>query len=515
MFREAVHTRCGHGVDIVTGRRFDIDGYKVHDIDGTLLTDDKIDKRLLSDQLLTRIPGKSDGYSYLVPDLGESSLVGYHSVDSGADRQGNFVSQAYVGDFTDVYPFTTFGDDATWDAKQTSESDYYKRIPTFGTYTKSAIGSRRFEMSDVAEFISHGNRNLLLRRLLSFIIDEFKKPIGKRRSVIIRDVSEHDIEMWVKAAELAFSPCIAASISFTTRIESLRSNFYTVDDRMRHDGIDLTRGDEFQRSMYMLVGVIDDEDGAPIIEIGHNQRYVMLDGKTMTQWITFDENLDPTLNSEGLAAWIRQLAAAQLDTVGTERSYTRPDGKVVNVSGGTYGWISDEAALAELIQQAVANKQTGEIEIPTKQTAAAYHGAGGRDWGAYVDIDISEQHVRYYDANDNLLWESGCITGNPNEGNDTPTGIYSINNLERDVALVGKKDPATGEPEYVSYVDYWMSFIGSAIGLHDADWQASSSFSDPTAYTWTGSHGCVNLPPDKAAELFGILQVGDCVIVHN
>ena len=60
-----------------------------------------------------------------------------------------------------------------------------------------------------------------------------------------------------------------------------------------------------------------------------------------------------------------------------------------------------------------------------------------------------------------------------------------------------------------------MSFIGSAIGLHDANWQASSSFSDPTAYTWTGSHGCVNLPPDKAAELFGILQVGDCVIVHN
>ena len=282
MFREAVHTRCGHGIDIVTGRRFDIDGYKVHDIDGTLLTDDKIDKRLLSDQLLTRIPGKSDGYSYFVPDLGESSLVGYHSVDSGADRHGNFVSQAYVGDFTDVYPFTTFGDDATWDAKQTSESDYYKRIPTFGTYTKSAIGSRRFEMSDVAEFISHGNRNLLLRRLLSFIIDEFKKPIGKRRSVIIRDVSEHDIEMWVKAAELAFSPRIAASISFTTRIESLRSNFYTVDDRMRYDGIDLTRGDEFQRSMYMLVGIIDDEDGAPIIEIGHNQRYVMLDGKTMT-----------------------------------------------------------------------------------------------------------------------------------------------------------------------------------------------------------------------------------------
>ena len=282
MFREAVHTRCGHGIDIVTGRRFDIDGYKVHDIDGTLLADDKIDKHLLSDQLLTRMPGKEDGYSYLVPDIGEASLINYHSVDSGADRQGNFVSQAYVGDFKEVYPFTTFGDDATWDAKKTSESDYYKRIPTFGIYEKSAIGSHRFETSDVSKFISTGNRNMLLRRLLSFIINEFKKPVGNRRSIIIKDATEHDIEMWVKTVELAFSPRIAASISFTTRIESLRSNFYTVDDRMRYDGIDLTRGDEFQRSMYLIVGVIDDESGAPIIEMGHNQRYVVLDGKTMT-----------------------------------------------------------------------------------------------------------------------------------------------------------------------------------------------------------------------------------------
>lgn len=239
-----------------------------------------------------------------------------------------------------------------------------------------------------------------------------------------------------------------------------------------------------------------------------------LDGKTMTQWITFDEDLNPTLQKDGLSKWIRQLAEAQLDTVGTERRYTRPDGKEVDVSGGEYGWISNEAELAELIQAAVKNKQTGEIEIPTKQEAAQYNGAGGRDWGAYVDIDISEQHVRYYSADDELLWESGCITGNPNENNDTPTGIYSINNLERDVQLTGKRDPETGEPEYISYVDYWMSFIGGAVGLHDADWQASSSFSDPTAYTWTGSHGCVNLPPSKAAELFDLLSIGDCVIVH-
>lgn len=239
-----------------------------------------------------------------------------------------------------------------------------------------------------------------------------------------------------------------------------------------------------------------------------------LDGATMTQWITFDENLNPVLNESGLTDWIRNLASTQLDTVGTERTYTRPDGKQVTISGGTYGWVSDEATLSQLIQDAVANKQTGEIQIPTKQTAAQYNGMGGRDWGAYVDIDITEQRVRYYDANDQLVWESGCITGNPNTGHDTPTGIYFINNKEQNVKLTGAKDPETGEPEYISYVDYWMSFIGGAVGLHDADWQASSSFNDPTAYTWTGSHGCVNLPPDKAAELFNIVQLNDCVIVH-
>lgn len=60
-----------------------------------------------------------------------------------------------------------------------------------------------------------------------------------------------------------------------------------------------------------------------------------------------------------------------------------------------------------------------------------------------------------------------------------------------------------------------MSFIGGAVGLHDANWQASSSFSNPNAYLSVGSHGCINLPPSKAAELYDMINVGDCVVVHN
>ena len=59
-----------------------------------------------------------------------------------------------------------------------------------------------------------------------------------------------------------------------------------------------------------------------------------------------------------------------------------------------------------------------------------------------------------------------------------------------------------------------MPFVGVAVGLHDADWQDPDNFGDPTAYQWTGSHGCVNLPPEKAAELSGMITVGTCVITH-
>lgn len=71
-----------------------------------------------------------------------------------------------------------------------------------------------------------------------------------------------------------------------------------------------------------------------------------------------------------------------------------------------------------------------------------------------------------------------------------------------------------GKYEWESEVQYWMPFVGNLVGLHDASWQPSSVFSNPDAYKTYGSHGCVNLPTDKAAEIYGIIQNGDPVIVH-
>ena len=67
----------------------------------------------------------------------------------------------------------------------------------------------------------------------------------------------------------------------------------------------------------------------------------------------------------------------------------------------------------------------------------------------------------------------------------------------------------TGE-NYATPVSYWMPFNGN-IGMHDANWR--SSFGG-NIYKTNGSHGCVNLPPSVAAELYGYVEKGTPVICY-
>lgn len=61
-----------------------------------------------------------------------------------------------------------------------------------------------------------------------------------------------------------------------------------------------------------------------------------------------------------------------------------------------------------------------------------------------------------------------------------------------------------GQKIYESTVQYWMPFDGNAIGLHDADWQPD--FGGTMYKDGYGSHGCVNLPPAKAKELYSLIH---------
>ena len=55
-----------------------------------------------------------------------------------------------------------------------------------------------------------------------------------------------------------------------------------------------------------------------------------------------------------------------------------------------------------------------------------------------------------------------------------------------------------------------MAFNGG-IGFHDATWQSSFGGS---RYKSHGSHGCINMPKQKAKEMYDLISDGTPVICH-
>lgn len=233
-------------------------------------------------------------------------------------------------------------------------------------------------------------------------------------------------------------------------------------------------------------------------------------GENLSQFIRIDENLGVTLDEAALNQWVTDLSNS-FDTIGTERTYTRPDGKVITISGGVYGWATDAPELESQVLEAVKSGATTTIDIPCQQTAAVYNGKGQPDWGnRYIDVDLSEQYVRMYGDDGSLIWESACISGSPDGEHNTWPGVWYITNKQSPSKLIGYLP--SGQKEYETTVSFWMAFEGNGIGLHDATWQPS--FGGSMYANGYGSHGCVNLPYSAAESLYYICEVGDCVIAH-
>ena len=252
-----------------------------------------------------------------------------------------------------------------------------------------------------------------------------------------------------------------------------------------------------QADLHLILG-----DSSEVAEINADQ---------ISEWVTFDDDMSVSFDSETMDGWLTELGNS-FDTVGSERTYTRPDGKSVTVDGGTYGWEVDTPAMVELVHEEIMNGTQGEVYVPWIAGAAYYYGPGEVDWADYIDVDLSEQHAYYFDSSGDVLWESDTITGAPDGKHDTPTGIWTLFSMESPAVLKGEIQATTGAPEYETKVQYWMPFTYSGCGLHDATWQ--SAFGGSLYSQGFGSHGCVNLPYDAAESLYGIASVGIPVIVH-
>ena len=238
---------------------------------------------------------------------------------------------------------------------------------------------------------------------------------------------------------------------------------------------------------------------------------ITITSKEIHDFVDLDENLEPTLNEDRLNEWISKNLVPSFNTVGTKRTYERPDGKDCSVSGGNYGWKIDTKKADQQIIKQVTDRDSTPIVLPVLNKGASFDGIGKKDWGnTYVDVDIDEQKAYFFDEGE-TKWETDIVTGNSGKKHETPKGVWYVNNKSRKLTLRGPYDEEEEKYEWESEVEYWMSFIGGSYGLHDAPWR--SKFGG-NIYKWGGSHGCVNLPPQKAEELYGLVKVGTPVIVH-
>ncbi len=231
-----------------------------------------------------------------------------------------------------------------------------------------------------------------------------------------------------------------------------------------------------------------------------------LQGSTIQEWLTLDDNNEPSFDEEQIASYVQLLADAY-DTIGCQLPFTTSRGAVVYVESVSYGWQMNQGATAEELMQVLKDGESVTYS-PVWYESAAMRGENDLS-DTYVEIDYSTQHMWFY-KNGQLVTETDVVTGNPNTGHASPMGTFIIFDREANATLKGEIGP-DGKPEYETPVKYWLPFWDGA-GIHDASWQ--EGYWGGTSYLTRGSHGCINTPEAIAKIIFDNIDVGTPVVCY-
>lgn len=223
----------------------------------------------------------------------------------------------------------------------------------------------------------------------------------------------------------------------------------------------------------------------------------------ISSWISFNKKNEITFDEDSMLEYISSLAT-KYNTYGTTRTFTTTNGQVIKIPAGDYGWSISQTKEVENLKNDLLKGETIERE-PTWLYVGygSYTNQNGLDIGdSYIEIDISSQHLWLY-VDGILKLESDFVSGNESKGHGTPSGVFGLTYKTKNATLKG--------PGYATPVSYWMPF-NRDIGLHDATWR--NSFGGKI-YKTSGSHGCINLPKEKAKEIYNYIDTYFPIIVYD
>ena len=218
--------------------------------------------------------------------------------------------------------------------------------------------------------------------------------------------------------------------------------------------------------------------------------YYYTDGKSIKIYPYQKDNLLQSIRAE------IETRIKGYDTVYAEKKLKTSNGEIFVSDKGTYGDKVNFDEEANFIYRMFLLQASETQRLPI-YTLDLPDEIGG----TYIEISLEQQHLWYYE-NGELCMETDIVTGTKGK-HDTPIGFYYVSEKINGKYLRGD--------DYVTWVDKWMRLTNSGIGLHDADWR--SSFGGKI-YTYNGSHGCINLPPDFAYELYDRIERKICVIIY-
>ncbi|MBQ6633539.1 MAG: peptidoglycan binding domain-containing protein [Ruminococcus sp.] len=291
--------------------------------------------------------------------------------------------------------------------------------------------------------------------------------------------------------------------------------------------IDLTDADCYAMpkvTAAMLADTCDRLNGLYNIELNFDFTYATeaLTGDEVMDWVIFngdDIAEGYTVDEDKAMAYVEGLAE-KYDTYGKDRTFNSTNhGEItVDAGSGCYGWWIDQEKTKDLICELIEKGESDTVEPiyyvnPDSQyeyTCNPEWRTAEKDYGdTYVEVDLTAQHLWYY-KDGKVEMESDIVSGYPNESRNTPEGVYKVWIKERSKTLTGSADGRA----YSSYVDYWNNISTIGIGLHDASWQNGVFGGEKYKSATWGSHGCINMPFDKAKYVYENIDYGTPVFAY-
>lgn len=336
--------------------------------------------------------------------------------------------------------------------------------------------------------------NMLNQKQLTATLNKLDINAGERTASKNASITKNDNSFQIKKE--SYGNIIDEKALEKTIISQVSDNNTTIKlDKLYIKPTLLSSDSKLTESLEKLSALKDKK-----IKLAISKNEVVIPQKVMLQALTVTNTGEPTTDETVLKNYVTSLSK-KYDTNDTARSFkSTKKGEITTASTGTYGWSLNTSDTEKKISNAIlAGKDT------TIQPLHYGSGYGENDHsisGNYVEIDIAAQHMWFYQDN-KLVVDTPVVTGNAKKNHDTPKGVFAVWKKERNATLVGE--------DYKQPVSYWLPIDWTGVGIHDANWRPKFG---GDIYKTSGSHGCINTPPDVMKKIYETISEGTPVVVY-